>query len=145
MKRIIITLCLVLALATPAHAGEWFTWDETNTKLHVPLMLLLLADYRQTLSTSKEYYQHGGCVYTRKNPHRYDLVFPDCHEEDNKILGKYPKPHKVDQYFGYAAIVLTGIVWVSPPTPSYWIQGSVITIETKVVYDNYYLGAKIMF
>jgi hypothetical protein len=136
MRAIVLIICLLVAPAQ-ASADEWFSWNDTNTKLHVPAMLLLLADYRQTKYNSKKYYQYGGCVeYTHGR---------DCHYETNGLLGKTPKPHKVDQHFGYSAIVLTGVVWVLPPLPSYSFQGSVISIEARVVFDNHYLGAKISF
>lgn len=145
MKRIIITLCLVLAMAIPAHAlealhysekptiekssdkGKYFTWDETNTKLHVPLTLLMMADLGQSL-WAQEYHWSTGLSH-----------------EQNKIMGPYPSRAKVREYFAWSYIITTGMTYILPPKWSHGFQTGIITMEIIVVHHNYSVGVGVKF
>ena len=127
MKKAIITLCIVLAIATPAHAGEWFSWDETNTALHVPLTLLMVADLGQTL-WAQEYYWSTGISH-----------------EQNKIIGPFPSKSEVKEYFALSYAVTTGLTYILPPKWSHGFQTGVITMEVIVVHHNYSIGVGFKF
>ena len=130
-----IVIILFLLIASPAHAeSEWFSWDDTNTKLHVPLTLLMVADYKQTLYNQKTYYRYNGYGFNG-----------EYHQEANFILGKYPSRQATHNYFAGAFISCTAIPFILPPPYSYWFQSGVITLEIDVVYGNYSVGAKIKF
>ena len=49
MRILAITVLLICLACPSAQAGEWFTWDEANTKLHAPLTVLMVVDLGQTL------------------------------------------------------------------------------------------------
>jgi hypothetical protein len=142
MKRIIITLCLVLVLATPAHAGEWFTWDETNTKLHVPLTVLMIVDLGQTLWIADNC-NNKIIVKPETNTHYADWKWEQS--ETNSLLGRCPTRTKVKQHFGWFYVALTGLIFASPSELSYTIQGSAITVELYYVGRNISLNIGIGF
>jgi hypothetical protein len=122
MRGTIITLCILFALVTPAYAGEWFTWDETNTKLQALTYVLLYVDMRQTI----EAHVHN----------------PEAYQEDNKFLGESPSKEEIKEYFAYSAIVTTAIPWILPPALSYGFQGGVITVEIMAIGKNYSIGIR---
>lgn len=134
MKKLVLTALLVCIFVSPARAGEWFSWDKTNTNLHVPLTLLMFADYKQTLYNQKTYYRYNGFGANG-----------EYHQEDNFILGKYPSRQAIHNYFAGTMISCTAIPFILPPPYSYAFQGSVITLEIDVVYGNYFIGAEIKF
>ena len=139
MKRIIITLTLFLTLTTSAHAGEWFTWDETNTKLHIPLTLLMIADLGQTTWAQEHYWKQKGS------------------HENNQFLGKYPSKNEVREYFALSYALSTFVTWVLPSDPkrlkdemtkdewSHLVQKGIIILEVHVVHHNYSLGIGVKF
>jgi hypothetical protein len=125
MKRTIITLCLVLALATPAHAGEWFTWDEANTNLHVPLTLLTVVDLGQTL-------------WIADNPQTHK-------EKYSYLLPEHPGEKDVWRAFALAYAVDTFITYALPSKYSHAYQGGVIALRLYMVENNYSIGIGVKF
>lgn len=128
--------------------SEWFSWDKTNTKLHVPLTLLMIADLGQTLDIAdncqyvnievREHNPGGGTnLVTYKNSRMVT--------EANSYLGQCPTRPHAKQYFGWMLTAITGAVWASPPKLSYAIQGGVIGIQIYTVGGNYYAGVGIGF
>jgi hypothetical protein len=131
MKRIIITLCLLLVACAPAQADEWFTWDETNTALHVPLTLAFLADYRQTLEIA------NGCVPDENGAYAY--------HENNYALGTCPSHGEVQEYFVLSYLLTSAITYALPSKWSHGFQTGVITMEVIAVSGNYQLGIGVKF
>ncbi len=132
MKILLLIICIVL-IPYPAHA-EWFSWDKANTKLHVPLTLLMIADYKQTLYNEKTYYHNDG----------WDGAFT-WHRESNKILGSLPSRSAIQHYFIASYATTTALVYFLPEKWSHYLQSGVIALELYVVENNYSLGAKIKF
>ena len=126
MKKAIIALCLIFVLTTQAHAGEWFTWDDTNTKLHVPLTLLMVADLGQTLWAQEHYWPTG-------------------QHEQNQILGEYPSRGEIWNYFAVSYSLVTAITYALPDKYSHGFQGGIITMEVIVINNNYGLGIGVKF
>ena len=151
MKRTAITASLLIALlfAIPAYAleplhysekpiterssekGKYFTWDETNTKLHIPLTLLMAIDLGQTL------YIADNCTPD---------VFGSYKESENNIfLSKCPTRTEVKQYFGWSYLALTGMTFVLRDNWSYGLQGSAITVQILVTGDNFSVNVGLGF
>ena len=129
MKRIIITLVLMLLLSSCATTGDYFSWDETNTKLHVPLTLLMVADLGQSTWTQEHYWgKYRGAT-----------------NEQNKFIGKYPSKEEVREYFALSYLVTTGLTYILPPDWSHGFQTGVITMEVIVVEHNYSIGIGVKF
>jgi hypothetical protein len=125
MKKAIITLCFVLIACTPVQASEWFTWDETNTNLHVPLTVLTLIDLGQTL-------------YIADNPSEYI-------EDFSYYLPEHPTKDEVYRYFIGAYFINTFIAYALPEKYSHAYQGGVIALELYMVENNYSLGIGVKF
>lgn len=126
MRTIIVLLLLLVA--TPAHGGEWFTWDEKNTKLHVPVILSLYADMYTTIRAIEQ-----------RADEEYYCMLAGCGSggyEDNYFLGEHPSKEEAKEYFGWTALAVTGIVWVLPPEYSYTFQKGTTTIEVIVTVGN---------
>jgi hypothetical protein len=130
MKKVLSITVLLLMVATPAHAGEWFSW----------VTLLMIADLGQTLDIANncqlQYgdFNNDGSLDSMRNI-----------TESNKHLGPCPTRTHVKQYFGWMYALISTVVWVSPSELSYTIQGSAITIELYYVARNYYVGVGIGF
>lgn len=126
-----MAIVIVLLLSAPAHAGEWFTWDETNTKLHVPLTLTFLADYRQTLEIV------DGCAPDESGNY--------THHENNIFLGNCPSRSEVGDYFLISYLLTTGATYILPEKWSHGFQTGVLTMELIAVTGNYQLGISVKF
>lgn len=115
---LILTLALLFA---PAHAGSW---DEENTRLHVPLTFLMIVDYGQTL---------------------YIADHPDKYSESNGMMGDHPSRKEVREYFVLYYLTATGLTWVLPAKWSHWYQRGVITMEIYSTVNNKYIGVGFSF
>jgi hypothetical protein len=124
-KLVIIIICLLLTSC----AG---TWDKKNTELHVPLTAIMLVDYGQTLYNVENRYSKCQNEIT-------------CHTETNTILGKFPNRQSVQNYFAISYALTTFAVYALPEKWSHGFQVGVITIESYVTLNNYYLGAGVKF
>jgi hypothetical protein len=123
--KTVISIIILFMLATPAHA-EWFTWDKTNTQLHAPLTLLMVADMGQTLWAQEHYWTQGA-------------------HEQNQILGKYPSKNEIREYFVISYIAITGMTYILPDKWSHVFQSSIITLEVYTVNENRMLGIGVKF
>ena len=146
MKRIIdfvifiimhfILFCYITSCATTAHAeSKWFSWDDTNTALHVPLTVLYVVDYRQTIWISENPHTPLGNGWTIYNHHK----------ESNFILGPNPSRGDIDKYFISTYALTTFAVWILPEKWSHGLQAGVISIEIYAVNNNYQLGVEFNF
>jgi hypothetical protein len=129
MRKIVtasLFLCILIVPITAYADKDFFSWDETNTKLFVPTALLLFVDYRQTLTIAK-------------NCKRNNIGYRQYHE-NNFFLKECPSRNEVQDYFGAAPFVIAAITYILPPMPSYVFQGSTIGIEVFSVGGNIALG-----
>ena len=134
----IIALLIIIAIASPASAGEWFSWDDTNTKLHVPLTALMVIDLGQTLwmaDNPTEYkYTPIGRTPIYKN-----------RDESNPILGKNPSKDRIYKYFVGSYALTTAITYLLPDKWSYAFQGGIISLQIYAVENNYSLNVGFKF
>ena len=114
-------IILILLLAAPVSAGSW---DEENTRLHVPLTALMIVDYGQTL---------------------YIADHPIIYYETNVIMGNHPSRRKVTEYFMLSYLTITGITWALPAKWSHWYQKGVITVEAYYTVHNKSIGIGFSF
>lgn len=122
MKALALALILILALSTaPAHAGSW---DEQNTRLHMPLTVLMFIDLGQTL---------------------YIADHPDEYSESNGMMGDHPSRKKVREYFVLSYLMITGLTWALPAKWSHGLQKGVITMEVYSTVNNKYIGVGFSF
>ena len=135
MKRITITLVLMLLLSSCATTGDYFSWDETNTKLHVPLTLLILADLRQTLDIAKPDYSYsdeGVTIHVKR-------------KERNPAFNEQPSRKEVYTKIGLAYVGATLLTWKLDPPWSHRFQIGVIAGETASVGYNIKMGYGVEF
>ena len=121
---VLISPVLILALAllsAPAHAGSW---DEENTRLHVPLTALMIIDYGQTL---------------------YIADHSDKYSETNMIMGDHPSSKEITEYFVLSYLTVTGLTWLLPDKWSHGFQTSVITLELYCTTQNKSIGVGFKF
>jgi hypothetical protein len=151
MKRIIITLCILFAAYTPAQAGEWFTWDETNTKLHIPLTVLMIVDMGQTLwiadncnPIQKKKWIVYDSIWT-PDQYAYWTEPAPCHEHYNLYLDEHPSKSEIYKYFIASYALTTFVVYALPERYSHALQGGVISLEAYMVENNYSLGIGVKF
>jgi len=121
---VLISPVLVLALAllvAPAHAGSW---DEENTRLHIPLTALMFIDLGQTL-------------YIADHPEKY--------YEMNILLSKYPSRKEVTEYFVLSYLTVTGLTWALPSKWSHGLQKGKIFLSLCATTRNTYVGIGFSF
>jgi len=93
---VLISPVLVLALAllvAPAHAGSW---DEENTRLHIPLTALMFIDLGQTLYIAdhpEKYYEMNILLSKSKSRERIDPIA--------SIINAYVRAMIADTIGGY--------------------------------------------
>jgi hypothetical protein len=131
-------------LAAPAHGADWFTWDDDNTALHVPLTALMVVDLGQTLWIA------DNCRPTGKRQWVYDdkqvfgqweyQMHESCYERYNTYLGEHPSRGEVWTYFAGSYALTTFATWVLPEKYSHALQGGVIGLELYMVGNNIMLG-----
>ena len=125
MKRLVlISPVIILALAllsAPAHAGSW---DEENTRLHVPLTALMIIDLGQTL-------------YIADHPKEY--------HEMNPLINKHPSRKEVTEYFVLSYLTVTGLTWVLPAKWSHGLQKGKIIISISLTTHNKFTGIGFSF
>ena len=121
MKITLYIIILMLLSITPAFAGSW---DKQNTKLHIPLTALFIADMQQTLQTARE---------------------PERYHENNPILGKHPSEGEVYTYFVGTYVLITALTYVMPLKWSRRLQIGVIAVEGVAVLGNLSIGLRVGF
>ena len=125
MKRILITLIIILSCPLPAFsAGTWLSWDTGNTVLQVPVTVLIAMDLGTTLDITRH---------------------PDRYEEVNPLLGKHPPQNRVWKHFIGSYLIETGIVYILPPKWSHAFQVGVVGIEFYWVNHNINMGLRVKF
>ena len=125
MKRILITLIIILSCPLPAFsAGTWLSWDTGNTVLQAPVTVLMAMDIGTTLDITRH---------------------ADKYHEVNPILGEHPSQDKVWKYFITAYIITTGITYVLPSRWSHGFQMGMIGVEAYWVNHNLRIGLRVKF
>jgi hypothetical protein len=122
MKRLI--LIMLLFSSTPAHAGDWFSWDDTNTKLHSAFTLLTVLDYGQT-------------IYISDHPKQYSEMNPN--------LSAHPTHNEIKKHFIKMYLANTLGVYILPPKASYIFQKFHIIFQTSVSLHNASIGVGFRF
>jgi hypothetical protein len=122
LKRLAAASLLVAAAgAAQAQSQAWTALDYSLAGGAVTLMAL---DWAQTR-------------YGARNPSRY--------AERNPMMGEHPSSAKVDRYFTAASLLTAGVALVLPATQRRLFLGSVIVVETSVVFSNHQIGVKFDF
>jgi hypothetical protein len=125
MKAMMAIIAIILILLpVPVQAGEWFTWDETNTKMHVPYTILHIADWSQTL---------------------YIAEHPGGFSERNGFLGDHPSGDKVNAYMLGSYLLSTFMIYALPEDASYGFQAVIIIDKAHAVHSNYAIGVGFQF
>lgn len=120
MKTILVAI-LILVLASPVFAGSW---DDKNTSLQIPLTILMVVDYGQTL---------------------YIADHPEEYMETNSAMGPHPSRQEVTEYFALYYLAVTGITWALPAKWSHWYQRGIITMEIYNTVGNHFIGVGFTF
>lgn len=141
MKKLIIIMFLLLIPSIAS--AEWFSWDETNTKLHVPLTLLMVADLGQTLDIADNCAPRSVTISTPSD-YQAPAIYSNV-GESNGNLGYCPSRDEVKEHFLWSYIFTTAVTYVLPSKASHIFQGSAITVELYYVGSNYMLGVGIAF
>ena len=126
----IIAIVLIF-LPVPVQAGEWFSWDDTNTKLHGPLTVLFAVDTLQTYKIAKMFHERGGERYISSAGHSIHV------DEINPLLGEHPSGSVVLRYMATSYIAVTALVYILPDKWSYAVQAGTIGVEVWAVSSNY--------
>ena len=119
MKR--FAAAVLLALALPAHAGDWSYGDTRREAIYLTLHAL---DWAQTRTIARH---------------------PERWTERNPILGEHPSVGRVDRYFALTAVGHVGVAHALPPEWRKWFQRSTITLEAVIVGRNRHLGIAVDF
>lgn len=136
MKKLLAIIIILLPLT--AHAEKkWFTWDRTNTALHVPLTILYWVDYKQTVRFTENNIYH--------ETDKYGWKAKKFHYESNTILGPNPSRGDIDKYFIGSYALTTALIYTLPDKWSYALQSGVIAVELYAIDNNYRAGIGIRF
>ena len=133
MKAIAAIIAIMLVvLPVSVQAGEWFSWDETNTRLHVPLTMAFIIDTFQSYQSARKYYENEGFHYSQKHrEYRYK-------EEANSILGKHPDRIEMISYMVLSYAITTAFVYILPEKWSHALQIGAIGVEVWAIENNYH-------
>jgi hypothetical protein len=122
-----LLLIAILLFPTSASADEWFSWDDMNTKLHVPLTATFIIDLGQTLWAHDNKWSPGG------------------YKESNKILGPYPSRKRIYTHFIASYLLTSFAVWALPEKYSHAFQAGVIALEMHHINKNLSLNIGFKF
>lgn len=155
---IIVALLIMLTAISPTSAGSW---DDTNTKLHVPYTILMLVDLGQTLWIVDNTYKYeetldyayqicvseeievvpdsGQKVRLKPRCEQYRDTMPiyNTHREANPFIGTHPSKAEVYQYFIGTYVLTTWLVYALPPKWSHALQGGMISLQVYAIENNY--------
>ena len=124
MKNLLLII-LMLSFPVISYGDDgWFSWDEGNTVLQVPMTVVIAMDLGTTLDITRH---------------------PDRYEEVNPLLGKHPPQNRVWKHFIGSYILTTGIVYILPPKWSHAFQVGMIGVEAYWVNHNLRIGLRVKF
>ena len=124
MKNLLLII-LILSFPVISYGDDgWFSWDEGNTILQVPMTVVIAMDLGTTLDITRH---------------------PDRYEEVNPLLGKHPPQNRVWKHFIGSYLIETGIVYILPPKWSHGFQVGVIGVEAYWVNHNLHIGLRVKF
>jgi len=123
MNKVILALCIAIAMLVAAINAAADEWKESDSYWLAAAELSLLADYSQTRKIAKDprYFEH------------------------NPILGTHPRIVDVNRYFAAAGILTAGISYVLPKNWREGFLGTVIGVEIITVGNNLGIGLKVGF
>ncbi len=112
---------LLLALAGPAHAGDWESADSILLGASIGLKVV---DWGQTRNIAQR---------------------PREFRETNRFLGEHPSTAEVDRYFALSIAGTAGLAYVLPQQYRRFFLGVEIISSGHAVFRNHQIGLRVSF